>query len=135
MSYIDVLVRLQSADHRILMDRAAVKGRTVTELATEVLRAGIHSRARAAREAAWDEYRTTHRIGAAEADAVRRAFVAGWETAHGRVGTTPVRRPRDRAVTTSDTEGSTTAMRKLPSTRATTAPAIRTPTPQVSRVR
>lgn len=132
MSYIDILVRLQSTDHRILMDRAAVKGRTVTELATEVLRAGIHSRAREAREASWEEYRTTHRIGAAEVDAVQAAFVAGWETAHGRVGAAPVRRPRNRAATTADPEGSTTALRKLPSTRAASAPATRTS--RVSRV-
>ncbi|WP_280459383.1 hypothetical protein [Nocardia carnea] len=133
MSYIDILVRLQSTDHRILMDRAAVKGRTVTELATEVLRAGIHSRAREAREAAWDEYRTTHRIDAAEVDAVRTAFVAGWETAHGRAGTAPVRRPRNRAATTADPEGSTTALRKLPSARAASAPV--THVPRVSRMR
>ncbi|NKY57358.1 hypothetical protein [Nocardia flavorosea] len=133
MSYIDILVRLQSADHRILMDRAAVKGRTVTELATEVLRAGIHSRAREAREASWEEYRTTHRIGAAEVDAVRAAFVAGWETAHGRAGIAPVRRLRNRAATTTDPEGSTTAIRKLPSARATSAPV--THASRASRVR
>lgn len=87
MSYIDILVRLHTEDHRILTDRAAVKGRTVTELATEVLRAGIHSRAWAVREAAWEEYRTTHRVAAADVDTARAAFVAGWETAHGRVET------------------------------------------------
>ncbi|NKY36806.1 hypothetical protein HGA13_27590 [Nocardia speluncae] len=133
MSYIDILVRLQSADHRILMDRAAVKGRTVTELATEVLRAGIHSRAREARNAAWDEYRTTHRIGTAETDAVRAAFVAGWETAHGRVGATPVRRPRNRAATPTEPAGGTIAIRKLASTRAATAPVDHAP--WVSRMR
>jgi hypothetical protein len=93
MSYIDILIRLHSADHRILMNRAAVKGRTVSELAGEVLSAGIRNRATEARESAWDEYRTRCRIDADQVGVVRAAFIAGWENSHGRVEK-PARRPR-----------------------------------------
>ncbi|MEU1986172.1 hypothetical protein [Nocardia sp. NPDC019395] len=86
MSYITVPVRLHCEAHRNLMNRAAVKGRTVTDLAGEVLAAGIQSRAAEALELAWSEYRTAYGADLPDLEAARRTFAAGWEAVHGRVG-------------------------------------------------